>query len=222
MASVLFDLDGVLADSRASILAAHRQTLPALGVAVPSDARLEAFIGPPLRLGYAELLGAPADSPEVDRAVVEYRARYRETLRETTTWPGVREALAELEAAGVTLGVCTSKAQPYASLVLDVLGIAFDVVAAPAQDGVEPKTVTLERALAALPDAFALVGDRSHDVVAAHDHGLLAVGALWGFGGRAELEAAGADVLVAAPAELPQVLLNSTGNSSSGSGAPAG
>jgi phosphoglycolate phosphatase len=41
-----------------------------------------------------------------------------------------------------------------------------------------------------------MVGDRRHDVEGAHANGLEAVGVLWGYGSRAELEAAGADVLL--------------------------
>ena len=41
-----------------------------------------------------------------------------------------------------------------------------------------------------------MIGDRRHDVEAARGNGLPAVGVLWGYGSRAELEAAGADALV--------------------------
>lgn len=47
-----------------------------------------------------------------------------------------------------------------------------------------------------------MVGDRRHDVEGAHANGLRAVGVLWGSGSRAELEAAGADVLVASMPQL--------------------
>jgi phosphoglycolate phosphatase len=47
-----------------------------------------------------------------------------------------------------------------------------------------------------------VVGDRRHDVEGAHANGLGAVGVLWGYGTRAELEAAGADALVASMPEL--------------------
>jgi phosphoglycolate phosphatase len=39
-------------------------------------------------------------------------------------------------------------------------------------------------------------------MVAARAHGLRAVGVAWGIGSREELEAAGADVIVASPDEL--------------------
>ena len=51
-----------------------------------------------------------------------------------------------------------------------------------------------------------MVGDRSFDVVAAHDNGVRAIGVTWGIGDRAELEAAGADVILERPAELLALL----------------
>ena len=47
-----------------------------------------------------------------------------------------------------------------------------------------------------------MVGDRSHDMIGARANGLRAVGVLWGYGSREELQAAGADVLLKAPRDL--------------------
>ena len=206
---MLFDLDGCLADSHPTIAAALEDALEELGYPHPGAERLRAMVGPPFRLAFSELFGVPPESEEVERAIVAYRSRYRVTLLRTTGFEGMPEALDELARAGVRLGVATSKPRPYAEQVLDVLGLRgrFDVVEGPALDGMENKTTTVERALAQLDGVYALVGDTSFDVRAALDHGLRAVGVLWGIGSRAELEAAGADVLVSAPPELPAVLL---------------
>ena len=47
-----------------------------------------------------------------------------------------------------------------------------------------------------------MIGDRHHDIEAARHHGLASIGVLWGFGDRAELEAAGASAIVASAGEL--------------------
>jgi phosphoglycolate phosphatase len=47
-----------------------------------------------------------------------------------------------------------------------------------------------------------MIGDREHDVRAARANGVRAVGVLWGYGSRAELEAAGAHALAATPEDL--------------------
>ena len=49
-----------------------------------------------------------------------------------------------------------------------------------------------------------MIGDRCYDIEGAHACGLPAVGVLYGYGSRQELEAAGADELVQTPAALLQ------------------
>ena len=61
--------------------------------------------------------------------------------------------------------------------------------------------------LGAEPDAAVMVGDRRFDVAGAHENGLPAIGVLYGYGGREELENAGADYLAADLHELKQLLL---------------
>ena len=53
-----------------------------------------------------------------------------------------------------------------------------------------------------MPNDTVMVGDRSHDMIGARANGLRAVGVLWGYGSREELQAAGADVLLEAPRDL--------------------
>ena len=55
-------------------------------------------------------------------------------------------------------------------------------------------------------EGAAMIGDRGADMRAARHHGLHAVGALWGYGTRAELESEGAHVCVASPRELAEAI----------------
>ena len=54
--------------------------------------------------------------------------------------------------------------------------------------------------------ASVMVGDRSQDMIGATDNGMLAVGVLYGYGCREELEAGGAELLVSNPDELGGLL----------------
>ena len=51
-----------------------------------------------------------------------------------------------------------------------------------------------------------MIGDRHTDVAAGRDVGTRTVGVLWGYGSRAELEGAGADVLLEHPRQLADLL----------------
>jgi phosphoglycolate phosphatase len=48
-----------------------------------------------------------------------------------------------------------------------------------------------------------MVGDRSFDIFGAHANEVRAIGVLWGYGDRAELEQAGADAIAETADELP-------------------
>ena len=51
-------------------------------------------------------------------------------------------------------------------------------------------------------DQAVMVGDRKHDVIGAKENGMYAVGVLYGYGDRKELETAGADCIVTDVEEL--------------------
>jgi phosphoglycolate phosphatase len=205
---VLFDLDGVLVDSRGPISSCINHALVAHGLPERDPADLYQYIGPPLLAAFADLVGEPVTSPAVARCAATYRERYAEaSLTETEVTPGIADVLTALRRAGRRLGVATTKPRPFAEPLLEVLGMReyFAVVAGPELDASgEDKTTTVGAALRALgAEHGAMVGDRSFDMVAARAHGLRAVGVGWGIGSRAELEAAGAERIVGAPAELP-------------------
>ena len=205
---VLFDLDGVLADSRGPITACINLALADHGLPTHDPADLARHIGPPLPDAFAEIVGAPVGSDIVLACIASYRERYAvASLTDTAAFPGIADVLARLAGEGHRLGVATSKPGPFAEPLLETLGLLgfFEVVAAPEMDlAVQSKTETVGQALAALgARRGAMVGDRSFDMIAARAHGLRAVGVGWGIGGRDELTAAGADVIVATPAELP-------------------
>jgi phosphoglycolate phosphatase len=51
-----------------------------------------------------------------------------------------------------------------------------------------------------------MVGDRKHDIAAAHERGILAIGVLWGIGSEVELRTAAADAIARTPVELGTLL----------------
>ena len=61
---------------------------------------------------------------------------------------------------------------------------------------------SLMQDLHADPASTLFVGDSDVDILTGHNAGLPAMGALWGFRGRAELTAAGADALASVPEDI--------------------
>lgn len=208
--SLLFDLDGVLADSRAAITGCLNHALAEHGLPCRTPEELVRFIGPPLAAAFAELTGEGPESALVSSCVAAYRTLYATaSLRDTTVVPGIAEVLARL-AREFRLAVATSKPLAFAEPLLESLGLRrfFSAVAGPdLRAEIEEKAQTIAKALAALghPEWAVMVGDRSFDILGARRHSLPCVGVTWGIGTREELEDAGADAVIDNPAQLPAV-----------------
>ena len=202
---LLFDLDGTLTDPGAGITRCVQHALSALDRPVPSS--LTWCVGPPLRDSFAELLGA-ADPEILDRAIELYRERFVSVgMFENTVYPGVASCLGELRKGGHRLRVVTSKPHVYARRILDHFGLseAFISVHGSELSGEFAEKADLIRHVLStekFEDRPWMVGDRRHDIEAAHANGLPSVGVLWGYGSRAELEAAGAEMLARSMEEL--------------------
>jgi phosphoglycolate phosphatase len=206
--AVLLDLDGTIADSRPGIEASFRFMLAELGHDPRAVGDVTWAVGPPIGVSIRTLLEKYRDD-RVDLGIAVYRARYSAVgLYDCTIYPGIVEMLEALTRAGRALCVATSKRRDFAERVVDHLGLRPylpKVYGALPGGGLDDKTdmvAELLRVEAYGSATTVMVGDRLHDIHAAQANGLRSVGVLWGYGGRNELQAAGADGLAATPAEL--------------------
>lgn len=212
MTALLFDLDGTLTDPREGITRSIAHALERLGIEPPPLAQLTFAIGPPLRLSFARLL-ATDKRETIELAVSHYRERFGDVgLFENAPYDGIAETLGTLAAGGATLFVATSKPVVYARRIVDHfdLGRHFAEVHGCELDGTrEDKRDLIAHILPrhGLDAARAvMIGDRGADMLAARHHGLGAVGALWGYGTRAELLEHGAQRLCESPRRLIEAL----------------
>jgi len=214
--SVLLDLDGTLIDSLPGIEASVRAAFRTLGHELDPSLDMAALIGPPTEVTM-QLLLAPFGDDRVAEAVAIYRADYGRTgIYDSHPYPGIAQALAAMKQSGARLYLATSKRRDFARRILDHLDLAalFDGIHG-AEEGRDldhkPELIAdviAQHALA--PDRCVMVGDRRYDVIGAHANQMRAIGVLWGYGTRKELDSAGADDLVAEPAGLPAAVLAMT------------
>jgi phosphoglycolate phosphatase len=205
--NLLFDLDGTLTDPGLGIARSLQHALSALGREVPSVPELSWCVGPPLRGTFAQLLGT-SDPQVVEQAVSLYRDRFVSTgMFENSVYPGVATGLGDLIQAGHHLWVVTSKPHVYARLILDHFSLsgAFGAVYGSELSGENSDKTDLIRHVLTTErfrEQPQMIGDRRHDIDAAHANGLVGVGVLWGYGSKAELEAARSDALVESMEQL--------------------
>jgi len=212
LAAVIFDLDGVLIDSLASIRASMNHALTTLGRPLLVGDEARAHVGPPLAKT-APLLVGDDDPALVERFIAIYRAHYRDSAETTTAaMPDLTQVIPAL-AERWPLAIATSKPELYARPLLEKFGIAGTfraICGSSLSHHRDTKATIIGRALAALEvsprDTVVMVGDRSYDVRGAAAHRIPTIGAAYGMGGAEELREAGAKWLINGLDELPPLL----------------
>ena len=123
MRTVVFDLDGTLADTSADLLAAANACFPT-AVLGPDDA-LTAFHGgrAMLRLGFTRF-GMTWSEADVDAGYPVLLEAYRGAIAtHTRLYPGAMEAVEALKRQGFAESICTNKPEALAELLLRDLGV---------------------------------------------------------------------------------------------------
>lgn len=212
---VIFDLDGTLLNTLDDLTAAgnHLCSLHGWPTYSADEFRFKVGNGQPKlieRLIPAEFAG---DGRVFEQALSEFRAYYAEHNQDRTApYDGIVNTLDALAEAGVTLAVLSNKDHAATTpLVAQYFGDRFAVVQGRV-DAFPPKpeapiTLHVLELLNANPSTTLYVGDSNVDIACGHNAGLHACGVAWGFRGRPELEAAGANYVIDTPRELLDIVL---------------
>ncbi|MFE2495655.1 HAD family hydrolase [Streptomyces scopuliridis] len=204
--AVLFDLDGVLADSHHAFLStlAGFATFHLGRRITVADLPPHAAITP--RDDVLASLGAtgPLNEEGWDAATATATLTAR-------VFPYVTPVLTELRAAGWATGIVTARTQrrvpwllgPEVRALIDVIVCSDDAPLKPDPGGV---LLALDR-LGVSADRAVFVGDMRADVLAGRAAGAVTVGAGWSFTPREQLTDAGADLVLNDPGQLTPTLL---------------
>lgn len=128
MKTVVFDLDGTLADTSGDLIAAANACFRDMGEGDVLDAKTDAGTAlkggrAMLRLGM-ERLGRADDAETIDRYYPMLLEAYgREIDTHTVLYPGAMEAVEALKAAGYRVAICTNKPEGLAHMLLTKLGV---------------------------------------------------------------------------------------------------
>ncbi|POF64061.1 phosphoglycolate phosphatase [Novacetimonas maltaceti] len=210
--AVLFDLDGTIIRSHDGIIESIHAVLRDMGHEPDLSIDLTWVVGPPLRDLLAHILAHYGDD-RVDEAMERYRRHYEGGgMRKSPLFDGMRHVIESLHATGTRLFVATSKPRYLARKILHLRDLSqyFDGLSGARADDSGAEKPELIAALLREHDVARnhalMIGDRRFDITGAHANHVRALGVLWGYGGRDELIAAGADALVSQPDELLEAI----------------
>jgi phosphoglycolate phosphatase len=197
---VVFDVDGTLVDSQATIVACAQAAFAAEGLDPPEPVAIRRIVGLSLPqamarlLGYEDLALSLRIAEHYKAAFFEHRSRpdFTEPL-----FPGAREVLDRLMELDILMGVATGKALRGLKSVLERHALEPYFVSLQTADFHPSKphpsmvlTAMNETGMAA--SETMLVGDTTFDIEMAVSAGALPIGVRWGNHPPDELIAAGA------------------------------
>jgi phosphoglycolate phosphatase len=206
----IFDSDGTMDDSGATIHRALSETFDRHGLEIPPARESRKVIGLSLTQAMAALLPEAADADHAELAET-YKGCFHQARRnglvEEPLFDGILELLDSFETEGWLLAVATGKSDRGLRLCLESHGLHPRFLSLQTADR-HPSKPSPSMALAAMADAGAtpaktvVIGDTSYDMGMAVAAGATGIGAGWGYHDETELIAAGAVAVANDPAEV--------------------
>lgn len=184
---LIFDLDGTLIDSKRDLADSVNATRVHMGRESIDDEVVSSWVGNGAPVLIRRAMGPDAPEDEVERALAYFLAYYRDhMLDHTVLYPGVREGLDELGAAGVRMAVLTNKPVRFSQALIAGLGVGehfFRVYGGNSFDQKKPHPIgidTLRDEAAAAAERTLMIGDSAVDVLTARNAGVPSCGVTWG------------------------------------------
>ena len=209
--AVIFDLDGTLADTIASITYCGNLALSRFGLPSFGEEDYKHFVGDGAAMLIRRALLAAGDErlehfDEVYEAYLEIFAK--DCMYQVKPYEGICALLEELKRLSVRIAVLSNKPDRDSLRVVEALfgkgyfdfvqGQRADIPRKPDPAGV----YRIMEAFGLSAGDFLYVGDSGVDMKTGRAAGIFTVGVLWGFRDRKELVENGADAVISKPLEL--------------------
>ena len=209
----IFDLDGTLARTQASIARPVNMTLAYYGLPEQPVEAFNYFAGDGIKNALIRALKAAGDT-EVDRHVEEGLPMCRAWMQEdpcyqVEPYDYVEWALNELKAKGIRIAVFSNKPHASAISVVETIfgkGLFDHIQGQTDRIPIKPDPTGVYEILkefGADKSECLYLGDTNTDMMTGHNAGVTTVGVTWGFRPRAELEEYKADIIIDSAREIP-------------------
>jgi phosphoglycolate phosphatase len=188
MELLIFDLDGTLIDSRLDLAQAVNATRRHMGKEALANERVYSYVGNGAPVLIRRAMGDQATEAELQEALEYFMEYYGDhDLDFTTLYPGVKESLDRLLAAGKRMAVLTNKPVRMSRSIVKGLGVAEHFVQVYGGNSFEfkkPNPIGIEALMRETGVDRALtmmIGDSSVDVQTARNAGVRCCGVTYGF-----------------------------------------
>lgn len=210
---ILIDLDGTLVDSVPDLCYCVDTMMEQLGLPAHGEAKVRQWVGNGVeRLTKRALVGQLEGEPEqalFEKAYLIFLELYAEnTSGRSCLYPGVREGLDAMKAAGFRIACVTNKAEQFTIPLLKDMGIYDDfelVVSGDTLPTKKPDPGQLLHAAAffnAEPQDALMIGDSVNDVKAARAAGFNVVCVPYGYNHGMDIREANPDAVIESFVEL--------------------
>ncbi|MCB0284656.1 MAG: HAD-IA family hydrolase [Calditrichaeota bacterium] len=204
--TLIFDLDGTLAETRHDIAAATNHTRRHFDLQPLNVETIRSYIGD----GITKLLQRalpPIPESQMEEAYSVFTDYYSQHLADTTKlYPGILEFLKDF--SHLKIAVLSNKAQLFTDKIVDaldirrffaiVLGSKDDVPKKPAADAIEIiiSKLNIEK------ESVLMIGDSKNDILAGQAAGIKTCAVSWGFRPESELKNYNPDIIIHTIEEL--------------------
>ena len=212
--NILFDLDGTIVDSGPGVTNSVKYALEKFGIHVNDTSELYGFMGPPLSSSFPRFYNFTYEQTE--KAIEHYREYYRDRgIYEFELYDGIKELIIDLCESGKNVFVATTKPELFAREIIKRCSLDRYIrfTGGSTFDGTMEKKADIIKYVVGtcgIDDSAScvMIGDRMYDIEGAAANRISSVGILYGYGGRKELEDAGANYIAETVSDLRGLLLD--------------